>query len=61
MTDATTVTFIDSVESPDGRFDVWSETGSLDVETLYVSEFATDNIREVTDPDVGRFIRSELG
>jgi hypothetical protein len=60
MGDATTATFIDSVETDDGKFDVWSTTGSLDVETLYVSQFAEDDVRPVEDPEVEQFIRNEL-
>jgi hypothetical protein len=60
MSDATQVTFIDSVKTDDGKYDVWSETGDLDTDRLYVSQFAEDDVRPVDDPEVEDFIRNEL-
>jgi hypothetical protein len=54
-----TAQFIDSVETDDGRYDVWSTDGTLDG-ALYVSEFAEDNLRPVEDDELEAFIRDEL-
>jgi hypothetical protein len=57
---STTATFIDSVEHDGEKYDVWSTTGNLDADRLYVSQFAEDDVRPVDDPEVERFIRNEI-
>jgi hypothetical protein len=54
------VEYIESVAYDGQRYDVWSETGGLDVDRLYVSQFAEDDVKPVLDDDVEQFIRNEL-